>query len=698
MIRKHFSMRNKLLIIFGLLIAVATLVLGGLTSQIAKKAVSEKVEAQLTDDAIYIAKIIEGRIDSFFQFLQAVAQNPLLESSDLSPLEKSQRLQGKTTAHEHITHFAFVDTAGIHYSGNGKQTDMHDRDWFIATMSGKPFIARPRISRTTGTLRNIIAVPVFNSNKAVIGALCAGIETSIFSNQIKDITAGESGGCYIIGSDCSMIAHKIIDIAIAQENAIEKAKTDSAYQSVATFNQKAIDSKTPGVGSYKFAEQSIIASFAKIQNVGWTVVVYAPEHEFLGMIQFLKRTTYIFILIVFVFSVIVIAITSKKMLKPINVVVDALKDISQGEGDLTVRLPLVGNDEITDLSSYFNQTIAKIATSIQAVGSSSNEMQEIGNELTSNLMRTQCVVKEMKASIDEVAQEAQTQAKSVTEVSGTMEEIIRTIKSLNDSIEQQASSVAQSSQAVEQMVANIASITEILDKTNEVIKNLATATADGKETITSSTTVTERIAEESGGLLEASSVIEHIASQTNLLAMNAAIEAAHAGEAGKGFAVVSDEIRKLAEESSVQGKSITTTLKALSGEIESLSLSSKTAGEKFAVIFSLSKQVKDMSDHLTEAMKEQERGSREVLGAIKTINSVTEEVKTGSSEMLRGGEEVAEEMEKLDGLTRTIVVSMKETAKGAVHISNVVQDVNAITERNKTSIENLAIEVNKFKV
>jgi len=250
----------------------------------------------------------------------------------------------------------------------------------------------------------------------------------------------------------------------------------------------------------------------------------------------------------------------------------------------------------------------------------------------------------------------------------------------------------------EEMVVNIASIGQTLGKTDSVIKDLTSATNDGRAALVTSNTVTQKISEESGSLMEASSVIQHIASQTNLLAMNAAIEAAHAGEAGKGFAVVADEIRKLAEDSAMQGKNITATLKMLSTEIETLSASSKTVEEKFNTIFMLAEQVTAMSNTLTASMREQENGSKEVLTAIKNINIVTTEVQAGSAEMLKGGEGVAEEMYKLDNLTRTITDSMTEMVSGTVQINKAIQEVNAITQKNRQSIESLTREVAKFKV
>ena len=421
------------------------------------------------------------------------------------------------------------------------------------------------------------------------------------------------------------------------------------------------------------------------------------------MQDFMESINIFFILarLLGLFSIIItlaiIFFVARQVIIPLRRTVQALKNIAMGEGDLTVRLSASGKDEVSQLAVYFNDTMEKIRIAILAINKNAYLMKDIEISLSSNMDATSSNMQKINANIEDVKKEANVQASSAKETAKTISSIIGTIKDLSANIDSQAASVSQSSSSVEEMVANIESITSTLQQSDSLIKDLSSATVEGRQTLASSNEMAKKIEEESGFLMEASKVIQHIASETNLLAMNAAIEASHAGEEGGGFAVVADEIRKLAENASVQGASITKTLKMLSSEIEALVTSSDIVEKKFSAIFSLAEEVKNISERLMDAMQEQSNGSCEVLKAISDIREITSTVQSDSFEMLRGSENVATEMKKLDELSDVIANSMEKMSIGILHISEAVQEVLKITERNKTSVKELVEEVKKFK-
>jgi methyl-accepting chemotaxis protein len=279
-----------------------------------------------------------------------------------------------------------------------------------------------------------------------------------------------------------------------------------------------------------------------------------------------------------------------------------------------------------------------------------------------------------------------------------MEQISGNIGKLNGHVEQQTSSVSQSSSAIEQMLANIQSVTETLVKNAGNVRGLMEASEVGRTGLQGVAADIQEIAKESEGLLEINSVMQNIASQTNLLSMNAAIEAAHAGEAGKGFAVVADEIRKLATSSSEQSKTISAVLKKIKGSIDKITASTDNVLNKFEAIDGGVKTVSDQETNIRGAMEEQGSGSKQILEAIGHLNEITRQVKGGSEEMLQGSKEVIEESKNLELASQEITGGMNEMASGAEQINAAVNRVNELSGQNRDNIDVLVREVSRFKV
>ena len=365
-----------------------------------------------------------------------------------------------------------------------------------------------------------------------------------------------------------------------------------------------------------------------------------------------------------------------------------LTDISSGDGDLTSRLVVRSNDEIGKVAGSFNGFVETLHNIMKTVRGSVEGLSHSSEGLSGSVSATQTALQSINSDVNRVVSQMDMQATEISDVSRTMERIGSNISALNTIIGRQTDSVNRSFQAVEQMLSSIQSVTDTLEKNSERFSHLTESSEIGFKNI-SDIRKSERMS-------EANAVIQSIAAQTNLLAMNAAIEAAHAGEAGKGFAVVSDEIRKLAEDSAGQSKFISAALKELVAAIDSVVQTSETAGHSFEDVRHAIENVTKEQNSIQTAMDKQRDKSIQVSEAFKTIRSLTEEVRTGAMEMNEDNKNIIKKTEALVEITAGIGKSMKNMTCNSENIQHAVETVAELQGDTVKGVRTVKAEIDRF--
>ena len=571
--------------------------------------------------------------------------------------------------------------------------------YFKSFRSGKEVIIEPYQYLVGGRLRLITSLTVpLKHNGRIIGVAGVNIELTEIQRLTIAIKPFGVGDAAVFSNNGMVVAHPDPSRLGRSMQETEKVNLGIYMESMVQAVKQGRDYRCENYWP-EFKSNMLIAIHPI--NVGnsetpWSFAVAGPVKVIMEPVY---RMTSIFIIlsaIMLGILTLIVLFISRSITAPLKTMETVFTAI--GDGDFTQSLEVRSNDEIGNIGNSLNLTLEKIRTLIITIKSQAGTLFNVGNDLAANMNETAAAVNQITANVQNIKNRIANQNSGIIETNSAMEQITNNINKLSEHIDNQSSSVSKSSSAIEEMLVNIQSVTDTLIKNAEKVEKLTVASDAGRASLEEVVADIKDISQESQGLLEINKVMKNIASQTNLLSMNAAIEAAHAGEAGKGFAVVADEIRKLAEDSSGQSKIISAVLNNIIDSISKITRSTYNVMSKFEAIDEGVKVVAMQEEHIRNAMEEQGTGSKQILEAIGQLNEITGYVKDGSREMLEGSKEVIKESKNLEMACQEISLGMNEMANGSNEINSAVNQINDISGKNKESINILVKEVSRFKV
>lgn len=529
-----------------------------------------------------------------------------------------------------------------------KGVSIKDRDYFQQMkQSGQTVVSSATISQSTGKLIIVVCSPLKSESAVIIGSFGLVIKVDYLVGLISGRKIGETGYGFMTDKTGLLVAHPVPDNILK----LNLAELDGMKEFM-----KLMVSGQSGVAEYTFKGVDKVAGYAPLTQTGWYIGATQNSDEFLASSKTIRNLISLVTIIAVAVTAVLVSFAALTIVKPLNKAVDGLKDIAEGEGDLTMRLQVTSKDEIGDMAHWFNTFIDKLQGIIKQIAVNSTSVGDSAEQLST-------ISEDLLAGAEDTSHRSSNVATSSEEMSANLNNVAA-------AMEESSTNANMVATAAEEMSSTINEIAENAEKARDISSDAVSQANNASRSM-------QQLSEAANKIGKVTETITEISEQTNLLALNATIEAARAGEAGKGFAVVANEIKELAK----QTATATLDIKNLVNAVQS---TSNSTSEGIGQISSVIAGVNDIVSTIASAVEEQ--------------TAATQEIANNIAQASQGIQEVNENVNQSSAVAEGISRDIAEVSSAAQNISQRSNDVKQSAQDLLARSQELNTIVGSFKV